>query len=207
MTLPPADTFPALQALRASSLCRCVPPQERPRTPKPGCILCRGTGLRDRDREKVVDHNRDRRIPTPDDFAAFDGQHCRLIFQGLPPDWRCPGCARTTFEILRWTLRFPHRPDAFYGWVGGYHKHHDHSGDHLQFNGPYGRFPATVVCEQCNSADSAAKRKLKLPAWFSFSPAEIRAFVSATPHGKHLIDYVIARQIYTRLHSTAMSAP
>jgi len=69
------------------------------------------------------------RIPTMADFTAFGGAHCRDIYRSLQPGWTCPGCGRSTFEILRWTLRFPRTTHAFEGWVGGYHKHHDHSVD------------------------------------------------------------------------------
>lgn len=61
------------------------------------------------------------------------------------------------------------------------------------------RFPRTVVCDQCNAADGRAKRKLGLPSDFSFSPLEIRAFVTATPHAPHVVDYEIARRIYESL--------
>ena len=63
-----------------------------------------------------------------------------------------------------------------------------------------GRFPMTTICDQCNSSDGAAKRKLKLPKAFSFSPQEIGRFVKATPHGKHEIDYDVAKEIYESLN-------
>ncbi|MGZ8318826.1 MAG: hypothetical protein ACXWVD_06960, partial [Telluria sp.] len=61
------------------------------------------------------------------------------------------------------------------------------------------RFVDTLLCEQCNSADASAKRKLKLPEDFSFSPGEIAMFVRATPNGWHLLDYDIASQIYAEI--------
>jgi hypothetical protein len=80
------------------------------------------------------------------------------------------------------------------GWVAALHRHHDHS---RAFRGQGGaRFPETVICDQCNVADGAVKRKLMLPKNFSFAPEEIRAFVSATPHGKHIIDYQKAHALY-----------
>ncbi|EGF93800.1 conserved hpyothetical protein [Asticcacaulis biprosthecium C19] len=59
------------------------------------------------------------------------------------------------------------------------------------------RFKPVVICEQCNSADATAKRKLGLRKDFSFSPLEMRQFVRATPHGFHHIDYDLALRIYT----------
>lgn len=82
-------------------------------------------------------------------------------------------------------------------WVAALHNHHDHSADYMDI-GTY-RFPATLICGQCNSADGTVKRKLKLPKDFSFPPQEMREFIKATPHGKHEIDYERARSIFTIL--------
>ncbi|WP_242078190.1 hypothetical protein [Brevundimonas diminuta] len=130
-----------------------------------------------------------------------DWVHRETGYQSLSEDWRCPGCARSKFEILRWTLRFPKLPTRFWGWAGGYHRHHDHNLDVIRYgrvppDGRSSRFPDTVICEQCNSADGTAKRKLALPSTFSFAPEEIRRFVTATPHGFHAIDYEAARRIF-----------
>ncbi|MCY1167245.1 hypothetical protein D9M73_72040 [compost metagenome] len=35
-----------------------------------------------------------------------------------------------------------------------------------------GRFPETLICSDCNSADGAAKRKLGLPTDWSFTPTK-----------------------------------
>jgi hypothetical protein len=148
--------------------------------------------------------NANLRIPTVAEFQAFDGAHCKGIYNSLPAGWRCPGCGRSTYEILRWTLRFPKSPNPFEGWAGGYHKHHDHATDRYRYglSPDYvaARFEACVLCEQCNSADGAAKRRLALPAAFSFSPDEIRQFVAATPHGFHHVDYDVARAIFQALY-------
>lgn len=67
-------------------------------------------------------------------------------------------------------------------------KHHCHAGY---------RFPTTLICGDCNSADGTAKRKLFLPASWSFSPRKIGQFVTTTPHtGKTVINYPLAHWIY-----------
>ncbi len=67
---------------------------------------------------------------------------------------------------------------------------------HCHADGP-NRFPTTLTCGDCNSADGAAKRRLGLPEKWSFAPNEIRQFVSVKPHsGKTTIDYQIAQAIY-----------
>ncbi len=148
------------------------------------------------------------RIPSHEEYEAFDGAHCKNLYAGLPPQWSCPGCGRSRYQIMRWTVIYPKRPDRHEGWAGGLHTHHDHGGDvpGRFFGGPAARFQPVVICEQCNSADGTAKRKLGLPSQFSFAPWEIRQFVEATPHGFHVIDYSKAELIYRQLFNLPSSA-
>ena len=143
------------------------------------------------------------RIPTQQDFEAFDGAHGPVIWARLAADWRCPSCDRSKFEILRWTRRFPNQlvsPGAkpYMGWLAVVHGHHDHATDTFDNPSPalLPRFPVTEICDQCNTADGTAKRKLGLPSTWSFSPQEIGQFVTATPHSPHVLDFDIAATIY-----------
>jgi hypothetical protein len=79
------------------------------------------------------------------------------------------------------------------GWKSALHKHHDH-------NYPP-RFPETVICDLCNSADASVKIRFrcKMHPDFSFSPEEIQSFIRAYPHGWHEIDYSKAWEIYCRV--------
>jgi hypothetical protein len=85
----------------------------------------------------------------------------------------------------------PHGLEPFWGWMAGLHTHHDHS---------QGYVAEVVICDQCNSADGMAKRRLSLPAEFSFSAEEIRRFVLPEPHGSHRIDLEQARCLYDDLN-------
>ena len=134
------------------------------------------------------------KVPTYEDFQSYTGLHCHLLWAEVGDNYVCPACQRNKFQILRWTTRFPNKPNAFQDWVAVLHRHHDHSQGVMSCNA--GRFPETVICDQCNSSDGAAKRKLKLPREFSFSPSEIGYFTTATPHGKHKINYEKAKAIY-----------
>lgn len=194
----------SIQSARRNALCRCVviAPDTQYRIPQAGCLYCLGTGLRDVDREKVIVRNATRRVPTPEEFLAFDGAHCKQLYRRLDASWCCPSCRRSKFELLRWTLLFPHTLTPYEGWAMGLHAHHDHRADSVWINGQLQRsswpprFPETVICEQCNAADASAKRKLKLPKSFSYSPVEIGSFVTATPHGWHLLNYQLAQRIF-----------
>ena len=137
------------------------------------------------------------KIPTAEEFAAYRGAHYHQLWARVGPDWTCPSCKRSKFQILRWTMRFPRTAERFEDWMAGLHEHHDHA---RSWDGiGVARFHPTVLCDQCNAADGAAKRRLKLPEHFSFSPMEIAQFVTATPHGKHVIDLALAERIYRSL--------
>jgi hypothetical protein len=170
-------------------VCDCLHYTETGPIPATTCLRCLGTGRTDPRRDATLQRNHERRTPTEAEQLAFDGAHCRKLYAGLPSNWRCPGCGRNKYQLIRWTMLYPHRSDRHPGWAAGLHKHHDH-GRGMR------RFPETVICEQCNSADASAKRELRLPADFSFSPHEIAQFVVGTPHGWHLINYAAAARVY-----------
>ena len=107
-------------------------------------------------------------VPSSGDFFAYKGAHSPRLWAEVGPHWTCPACKRDKFQILRWTTRNPRSPNAYQDWLAVLHKHHDHSVDRMFSK--LGRFPPTIICDQCNMADGRAKKKLKLPAEFSFSP-------------------------------------
>lgn len=135
------------------------------------------------------------RIPTEADLGAFTGMHCRnLYLEAVRTGWRCPSCSRSAPELVRWTeIRGPSWRARFgdehgMGFTVTLTGHHCHG---------EGRFPETLICGDCNSADGAAKRKLRLPGSWSFTPAEIGSFVTVSRHsGATKIDYAKALQIY-----------
>lgn len=143
-----------------------------------------------------------KRIPTQQEYQAYRGAHCHKLWIEVGSDWVCPACARTKYQILRWTTRFPRTPAAFEDWMAGLHRHHDHSQGLLSLN--RGRFPQTVICDQCNAADGVAKRQLDLPENFSFSPSEISLFIEVAPHGKHKVIIPKASEVYRSLSATPL---
>ena len=135
------------------------------------------------------------RQPTDDEYRGYDGMHCRGLWRALPEDWRCPSCLRTKRGLLRWGLRQGHNAVRYgrTGWKAALAKHHDHEPDGGgDFSGVKGRFPATIICGDCNAADAHAKRMVGAPSWFSFSPAELRQFISAADNGPATINIEIA---------------
>ena len=112
------------------------------------------------------------KVPSHEDFATYKGAHCHRLWTRVGPDWICPSCRRSKFEILRWTIRFPRTANRFEDWMTGLHEHHDHARSWVGVGTP--RSLPTILCDQCNAADGAAKRRLKLPENFSFSPCAAR---------------------------------
>jgi predicted Fe-S protein YdhL (DUF1289 family) len=120
------------------------------------------------------------RIPTQADYDAYAGGHCAGIWRSLPEDWLCPGCNRTCFELLRWTLRNKGEPNAYWGWMFAL----------FRYNG-------TVLCDHCRHAIVSAQRKAHIDRDFLFAGDEIRQFVTSQPHGSHLaVDHEKASEIY-----------
>jgi hypothetical protein len=144
------------------------------------------------------------KIPTSEDYRNYNGAHTHKLWVSVGDNWRCPACDRSKFEVLRWTKRFPRSPSPFEGWMAPLHDHHDHGQG--MFFADYARFPRTVICDQCNSADGQAKRRCGLPADFSFAPWEIKQFVAAVPHSPHKIDLEQARTIYDALYPAPRAA-
>ena len=133
------------------------------------------------------------RIPTDSEYQNYNGGHCQNLWRQTSESWCCPSCGRNKREILRWTRRKV-AGRSFWGWIAPLHNHHDHS--------TLNRFPRTLICGDCNSADGLAKKELNLPSDWSFSPGEIRQFVTAIPHGSCCIDYQKAKDLYDRRNET-----
>ncbi|MCP3042184.1 hypothetical protein K6X14_03340 [Xanthomonas euvesicatoria pv. allii] len=135
------------------------------------------------------------RMPTTAEISAFTGMHCHALYaEAVAQNWHCPSCKRHVYELIRWTeIRGPSWRQRFgdehgMGFTIVLTKHHCHG---------HGRFAQTLICGDCNSADGAVKRKLRLPTTWSFSPQEIGQFVTVAPHsGQTTIDYVKARELY-----------
>lgn len=123
---------------------------------------------------------------------------------GSPQEWICPCCRRPKFEISRVGNR---------GQILAKNViHHDHMGDvlHEAFHAAFaearteleqvdglrliGRmseafaaYEPVLVCEDCNNADTAAKKILQIPREFSFSIGQISRFIDVSPHRSHSI--------------------
>ena len=142
------------------------------------------------------------KIPTQSEIENFTGLHCEDIYKEcVNTGWRCPCCGRSAKELIRWSeisneyLRKLYGDSYGMGWTISITRHHCHNED-------YQRFETTVICGDCNIADRKAKQGLnkkgiEVPNDFSFSPDEIKQFVTCKPHSGYTeIDYEIAEELY-----------
>jgi rubredoxin len=136
--------------------------------------------------------------PTPIEFQRYNGGSCHKLWNDLDESWVCPACGRSKYQILRYKGGSPiynGNPEVASNLIAPLARHHDHSRERYADSGK-ARFKETVICQDCNSAEAAAKTQLKLPQNFSFSPNEIGEFVLGISHGTVSIDFYRAWQIW-----------
>ncbi len=114
------------------------------------------------------------RTPTDNEYANYDGMHCRLIWHQLDDSWRCPVCERNKRKILQWGKRTGINATVYgaEGWRAGIHKHHDHGSD--IFTPSTARFAAQYICGACNFLDVRLKKAIGIKSDCSFSPVELK---------------------------------
>lgn len=131
-----------------------------------------------------------------------------------PQFWSCPCCHRDKRALLRVSKTGV--------LMAHLHRHHDHLHEyiahrlqerfgiewtkgipagtyHLEHMGSQmiERFSPTVICQDCNGADAAAKRALpQIDRYFSFRPDEIRRFITPVANQAHSVDMDVALAIW-----------
>lgn len=150
-----------------------------------------------------------------DKFNA-DGAHLNRWWVLTPVNWNCPCCGRSKSEIVRLNKNNYLTCQL--------HNHHDHMEDVVkslfeQFSTEretivaddlsekfaqkiafsLSAYDNTVVCFDCNKADSDAKKVVNAHRSFSFSPSEIREFIIVTPNQEHKIDEEKATKVWQRV--------
>lgn len=134
-----------------------------------------------------------------------------------PTWWSCPACGRDKAKIFR--LSSTNVLLARLDW------HHDHLEERLKpmlkakfgekwvdrvlpatgrlqdrLNAMIARFEPGLVCIDCNNVDGRFKAEFDdISPWLSFSPKEIRTFITPRPHMEHEIDFKAARNLYETL--------
>ncbi len=136
---------------------------------------------------------------------------------GSSQTWVCPCCSRSKFQVSRIGKK-----DQILAKLV---IHHDHMGDALKFefneafkqagtnteqidglrlidhmSGAFAAYGEVLVCEDCNNADTEAKKQVSAPSYFSFSIGQIRSFIQSSDHSPHHVDITRAQQIWQDAH-------
>ncbi len=146
---------------------------------------------------------------------------CDNHWQTVPANWSCPICKRSKLHITK--------PDKNKTLKGSLANHHDHIEQYVQkkskeirkdnenieidekigwfikykISNFLNRFEKSLVCEDCNNADTHAKSMISdVCKYFSFSPKEIAQFIQPDKHKPHLINYSILKDIYIKVVDT-----
>jgi len=132
---------------------------------------------------------------------------------GSAQDWTCPCCSRSKFQVSRLGRKRQILAKLVI--------HHDHMGEALQaaFHAAFVRagtdveqidgfrlvermghafaaYEEVLVCEDCNNADTEAKKLVAAPPYFSFSIGQIRGFIQSGEHQPHHVDAATAQQTW-----------
>lgn len=132
---------------------------------------------------------------------------------GSPQDWRCPCCGRSKFQISRLgkkgqilaklVVHHDHMGDALHA---AFHASFEKAGTNVeQIDGlrlvermsrAFAAYEEVLICEDCNNADTEAKKQVAAPPFFSFSIGQIRRFIRSGDHQPHVVDDLVAKQIW-----------
>lgn len=154
-------------------------------------------------------------------LVQFDcaGVDMDTLWAYTPMSWQCPACLRSKTQIAR--------PNKNGDLMCRLVEHHDHMKDHLikefekisagldrvlaneaaekfaKRSAPMvSAYDNTVICNDCNNADAVAKKLAGTHPSFSFSPAEILAFVIASPNAEHKVNPEAATKIWNENRET-----
>lgn len=134
-------------------------------------------------------------------------------------NWTCPCCKRSKPELVRLNK---------HNYLTCHlHEHHDHMEDTVKkafikvssslldtkadsnavrfverISGAFRAYDPVIVCQDCNSADAAAKRLLGLSVDYSFSPDEVAEFINVIPNCAHTVNEDKAKDVWERVYQT-----
>lgn len=132
---------------------------------------------------------------------------------GSAQDWACPCCARSKFQIARvgkknqilakLVIHHDHMGEAL---KAAFHTAFEKAGTDVEqidgqrlverMGGAFAAYEEVLVCEDCNNADTEAKKQVVAPPFFSFSIGQIRALIRSGNHQPHQVDGSAANHIW-----------
>lgn len=156
------------------------------------------------------------KTPLAEKICAFHGVatfEMNSNWVGSPQNWECPCCGRTKFQISRigkkrqilakLVIHHDHMNEAL---KAAFHAAFESAGtDVAQVEGmrlvekighAFAAYEEILICEDCNNADTEAKKQTGSPKYFSFSVGQIRKFITWHDHNPHEVDAEKAQQMW-----------
>lgn len=138
-----------------------------------------------------IDSPLSKKIKTHHQLAVFE---MNSNWIGSPQSWVCPCCSRSKFQVSRvgkkqqilakLVIHHDHMGEAL---KAAFHAAFEGAGTDVQqiegqrlverMGGAFAAYEEVLVCEDCNNADTAAKKLSAAPPYFSFSIGQIRRFI------------------------------
>lgn len=132
---------------------------------------------------------------------------------GSSQAWVCPCCSRSKFQISRigkknqilakLVIHHDHMGEAL---KAAFHQAFEKAGTNIeQIDGQrliarigkaFAAYEEVLICEDCNNADTEAKKLVAAPPHFSFSIGQVRRFICSGDHHPHKVDALAAEQIW-----------
>lgn len=134
-------------------------------------------------------------------------------WSGSDQGWVCPCCTRSKFQISR----IGNKQQILAKLV----VHHDHMADAMKqafyaafrqagtpveqvdglslvarMGSAFAAYEEVLICEDCNHADTEAKKIVSAPTFFSFSIRQISQFIGCDAHRPHTIDAMQVRTLW-----------
>lgn len=124
---------------------------------------------------------------------------------GSSQDWICPCCSRSKFQVSRvgkkaqilakLVIHHDHMGEAM---EAAFHSAFEAAGTRVEqidgwrlverMGSAFAAYAEILVCEDCNNADTEAKKMAGSPSYFSFSIGQIRRFIVSGDHRPHLLE-------------------
>lgn len=128
-------------------------------------------------------------------------------------NWACPCCGRSKFQIARTgknnqivaklVVHHDHMSEAL---NTEFHRAFEQVGtDVAQIDGlrlvermsrAFAAYEEVLICEDCNNADTEAKKRVGAPLYFSFSIGQIKQFIRCGDHRTHQVDAARCDQVW-----------
>lgn len=136
------------------------------------------------------------KVPTDDEWKAFDGRAASTKWKNSGSDWLCPICERSKRQLLRWSKSKE--------WFAGIYDHVEVCAEFTQSKAdaiprlhPASHHHVILICADCRHVESELRRRHRAPEFVRafLTLEQIGAVIQASPHQQHEVDWERAAKV------------